>query len=218
MKRVELVDWAETPLEEVIAWVQQQGPVNVVVQWRALESEGIDAASPVTLRLRNTTVGKVLAEVLEQVSETDSLMFRGIGSTIRVSTKADFNRKLYVRVYDVSDILLRIPDFNDAPKVDVTESSGGGGAGGGGGGGGGGASGGDSIFGDDDDDDSGDQNEEDYTQRMDDLIYLIEQTVEPESWKDNGGQGTIVAFQRMLVVRNTIEVHEKLGGPFVFED
>ena len=212
-KKVELVDWVDVPLEEVADWVKEQGPVNVVVRWRALEAEGIDAASPVTLRLGNTTVGKVLAEVLDQISETESVMFRGMGNTIKISTRSDFNRKLYVRVYDVSDILLRIPDFNDAPEIDLTEGSGGGGGGRGGGGGGGG----DSIFGDDDDDDDDEQDEEDFAQRIADLIDLIEQTVEPDTWLINGGRGTIVAFGKLLVVRNSIEVHEKIGGPFVFK-
>ncbi|MHC4093961.1 MAG: hypothetical protein ACYSVY_27425, partial [Planctomycetota bacterium] len=192
-------------------WLEEQGPVNVVVRWRALEAEGIDAESPVTLRLSNTTVGKVLAEVLDQVSETDTLLFRGIGNTVKISTRSDFNRKLYVRVYDVSDILLKVPDFTDAPSIDLTESSGGGGGGRGGGGGGD-----ESIFGDDDDDDD-EEDDEDIEQRIQDLIELIENTVEPETWLVNGGRGTIVAFAKMLVVRASIEVHEKIGGPFVFE-
>jgi hypothetical protein len=53
---------------------------------------------------------------------------------------------------------------------------------------------------------------------MQDLITLIEQSVEPESWFVNGGLGSIVPFNKMLVVRNSIEVHEKIGGPFRLED
>ncbi|MCP4247416.1 MAG: hypothetical protein GY778_10250 [bacterium] len=52
---------------------------------------------------------------------------------------------------------------------------------------------------------------------MDDLIALIESTVEPDTWLINGGRGTIAPFQKLLVIRNSIEVHEKIGGPFVFE-
>lgn len=53
--------------------------------------------------------------------------------------------------------------------------------------------------------------------QLEKLIDLIEQAVEPESWQKNGGTGTIFAFQRMLVIRNTILVHQRLGG-YLTED
>ena len=46
------------------------------------------------------------------------------------------------------------------------------------------------------------------------LIDLIQNTIEPESWQANGGQGTISYFARLnaLVIRQTGEVHHQLGG------
>ena len=44
------------------------------------------------------------------------------------------------------------------------------------------------------------------------LANLIEQAIAPTSWRDNGGTGTIAAFRRSLVVRNTLAVHQLLGG------
>ena len=41
---------------------------------------------------------------------------------------------------------------------------------------------------------------------------------EPDSWDDNGGRGTIRIWRQSLVIRNNIEVHEKIGGPFYDKD
>ncbi len=207
-KKVEAVDWEDTPLEDVVEWLKEQGPVNVVVRWDALANEGIDEGTPVTLSLKQTSVAKILAETLEQISETETVLFRGVGNTIKISTKTDLNRKLYVRVYDISDILVRVPDFTGAPQVDLTRSQSGGGGGGGQD---------ENIFGDEGDDDGDEGDELEYDERIAALIELIQTTVEPESWLDMGGRGTVMAFNKMLVVRNSIEVHEAIGGPFVLD-
>ncbi|NOX58283.1 MAG: hypothetical protein GXP29_05415, partial [Planctomycetes bacterium] len=100
-KRVDSIDWDDLPLESVIEWLREQGPkTNVIVVWRALEAQGIDADTPVTLRFRDARVKQILSEALEQVADGSELRFRGSGNSIKISTRADFNRKLYVRAYD----------------------------------------------------------------------------------------------------------------------
>lgn len=46
------------------------------------------------------------------------------------------------------------------------------------------------------------------------LIDLIQNTIEPESWQRAGGKGSIYYFDllKVLVVRQTGEVHHQLGG------
>jgi hypothetical protein len=48
----------------------------------------------------------------------------------------------------------------------------------------------------------------------DQLVELIQNTINPATWKDNGGQGTIVYYRpwMALVVRASSSVHEQLGG------
>ena len=49
----------------------------------------------------------------------------------------------------------------------------------------------------------------------DDLASLIQQTIEPDSWFDAGGEGTIKIYQsRKLVVRQIHEIHQKIP-PFL---
>ena len=153
-KHVDSVDFQDQTFEEILDWVREQGPpsINVVVQWRALEAEGVGPDALVNPRLENAIVADVLNEAMEQVSEVGSLRYHGTGNTLKISTESDFNRKLEVRVYDVADILVRVQNFRGAPRIEIQQQGGGGGGGagqqqqlfGGGGGGfsGGGASGG----------------------------------------------------------------------------
>jgi hypothetical protein len=50
--------------------------------------------------------------------------------------------------------------------------------------------------------------------RAQELIDLIQNTIEPDSWDVNGGGGTIRFFPQLnvLVIRNTGEVHYEVGG------
>lgn len=237
-KSVPEVDWEDTPLETIIEWLREQGPINVVVRWRALQIDGIDPDTEVTLRLRNTTVGQALTYALEQLATIPGeIRYRTFGNALHISTTADFNQKMHMRVYSVADILRTIPRFTDAPQISLDQQGqgqgggrggGGGGIGGGGGGSGGGRGGGGigqstgPIFGGGrgggqqgrEEDDDAEVDEE----RMIELIDLITATVEPDSWNVNGGRGSIEGFNaRVIVIRNSIEVHEQLGGTFIVE-
>lgn len=212
-KRVESVDWTESTFEEVLDWLRDQsdGRLNIISRWNALGVESIGPESLITLQLNNTTVAEVLNETMSQLSEDGEAQYRGIGNAIQISTKADFGRTLYFRVYDVTDILFRVRDFGrEAPKIDLQQT---GGRGGGGGAGGGGQS----VFqggGGQGNQQGGQQAEQELEEQLTDLKDLIEQIIMPSSWSTNGGQGQIGVFNRSLIVYNTIEVHELLSGSF----
>ncbi len=83
-------------------------------------------------------------------------------------------------------------------------SGGGGGGGrGGGGGGGGGGQGGLIDF------------EEERETRQESLTELLKQ-IQPDTWDDGGGLGTITAFSNQLVITQTLEMHEVIGGRFAY--
>lgn len=216
-QRVSEVAWEEEPFEKVIDWLQTQGPINVVPHWKAMELEGITRDTLVTVNLRDTTVREVVNQALEWVREgTAVVTFQGTGNTLRISTQNDFNREenFQVKVYDVTDILARIPDFRGAPEIDIEAASQGGGGQGGqtaqlfGGAGGGG--------GDDDDQQTG-QEFEQTNPALDALRLVIEDTIAPTTWDTYGGKASIRVFNRQLIIRNSIDVHEKIGGRFVIE-
>jgi hypothetical protein len=232
-RRIDRIEWDERPFGEVIDWLQGLGPINVVVAWRALDAESITRDTPVTLGMEGATVGAVLKEVLNQLSESGALRYRAAGSTLTISTRKDFNRVLYVRVYYVSDLVHPTPDFGGPGMVGLgTGLAGGmnamgGGFGGAGsgvrggigsgavsGGAGGGGFGGAYAPGLPQSGNAGGGNAAIVEERLQQLADMIKKTIEPDSWDDNGGRGTIRVFNCTLVVRNTIEVHEKIGGPF----
>ncbi|MFQ5806316.1 MAG: hypothetical protein ACE5I3_07695, partial [Phycisphaerae bacterium] len=123
------------------------------------------------------------------------LAYRASGELLIVSTAEDLGREMVTIVYDVSDLLTHIPRFADARRVDPTGLGGAG------------------LH-----RQGGQQSTDERERNQDDdadiqkLVELIIQTVEPDSWTDNGGLGTIQAFRNVLVVWNNIRVHQALGG------
>jgi hypothetical protein len=224
-QRVASVNWNGATFEEVLDWVKDQGEgrVNVVPKWGPLGVESVTRENTIDLQLNNTNIADVLNEVLEQLSEDGQIQYRGIGNKLTISTKQDFERTMYVRVYDITDMLFRVENFGDeAPLIDLKKnaSTKGGGTGQSvfqGGGSGGQKS------------QSTDQLEQQNEERLKKLRELIEQTIAPETWDlsgsdfsgggsqaQTGGLGRIRVLNNSLVVRNTIEVHEMIAGAFVF--
>lgn len=222
-QRVASVDWKDATFEEVLDWFRDQGEgrVNVVPKWGPLQIESITRENTINLQLNNTSVADVLNEVLEQLSEDGQLQYRGIGNKLTISTKQDFERKMYVRVYDATDMLFIVENFGqDAPRIDLQNAGRSGGGGGGGG---------QSVFqGSSASTSRGqttDQLEQENQERLTKLRQLIEQTIAPETWDltgspnpgtGGGGRGRIRVLNNSLIVLNTIEVHEMIAGAFVF--
>jgi hypothetical protein len=208
-ERIEQVAFEEAPLDQVMDWLAGLTPMNVVVRWQTLEDAGIERDKPISMDVRNLRLSQVLWMLMDEAGGTDlKLAYRASGELLIISTEEDLGKEMMVRVYDVSDLLVRAQRFTSAPRLDISQASQGSGQGGSqnifGGQGGGGQQD------DDDDQRSGrGQGEDDDIQE---LINLIIQTVEPDSWTENGGLGTIQAFRNLLVVRNKILVHQALGG------
>jgi hypothetical protein len=158
------------------------------------------------MQLNNLRLSQVLYMVMNEASGPDIVLaYRASGNLLILSTASDLGKELVVRVYDVSDLLLRAPRFTNAPMMDLSSQQSGGQGGMGG-------SGGQNIFGGQ----GGSRNDEGDRSRDDDaniqeLIDLIRNTIEPDSWQENGGLGSIHSFGKLLVVRNNLLVHQALG-------
>jgi hypothetical protein len=237
-KHVESVDWQEKPFEDVIKWLIEQGDnkVNVVARMPALAIESVQPDTFISLRLNNTTIADVLNEAILQLSEDGAIRYRGTGNTLIISTKQDFEKQMYVRVYNVTDLLARVPDFGQsAPQIDLmTVNQSGGGGGGGGGGGQSVFQGGGGQGGEEDEQQGGMAGEMELERRVNMIRNLILAVIYPESWEDmpiqtgtqfaptnvtgGTGKGRIRAYRDTLVVYNTIEVHEAIIGYFIMDE
>jgi hypothetical protein len=209
-ERIEEVTFEEAPLDAVMDWLAGLTPMNVVVRWQILEDAGIERDKPISMNVRNLRLSQVLWMLMQEAGGSDlKLAYRASGELLIISTADDLGQEMVTRVYDVSDLLVRVQDFRSAPQLDISQASQGGQGGGS-----------QNIFGgaggssrDDDDDDRGGRGTGENDEDMQELIDLIVQTIEPDSWADNGGLGTIQSFRNLLVVRNNILVHQALGGP-----
>ncbi len=213
-QRIEEINFDEAPLDEVMSWIGEVTKLNVMVKWQILEDLGIERDKPISIHARNLRLSQILWMIMSEAGGSDvKLAYRASGNLLVLSTAEDLGSEMIVRVYDVSDLLVRIPRFRGSPRIDIQQV--GQSAGSGIGGGGttnifGGSTGGNTT---DDDDQRGGQGNDVDEETMQRLIDLIQTTIEPDTWAINGGEGTIQAFGRQLIVRNNILVHQLIGGP-----
>lgn len=230
------VDFDEVGLVDALDELATAMNINLIVRWRQLEAAGIDADDPVSLSVANMRFGDVLLLVLEAVGiGPDELAYSATPDTIVISTYADITSQMVVRIYDVKDLTMetvepsievlteftyiatllpvvdqnavavqpiigRIPigvslgsdrDFSLDPNSPLFQGNN-----------------------NQDDDDEPRQPGDPGT--IEELVEVIVNTVEPQSWRVNGGRGTIIPFDGRLVVRNSIYVHQLIGGPIRF--
>lgn len=220
------VAFDDTPLEEALQWFKDQGLKNLVVRWKVLGRLGdIDKSTPITLSLQDVTFGEALDMVLSLISDQtqtprDRLTYHVFDGMLKISTIADFDSRVYTRTYYVEDLLYPLtlnellPFFQmgqqfayvaeldpvvasgaaaQRPIVDVIDTGVLHGPG-------------DPAYGRPDF--AGARQEE-----LDKLVALLKQ-VRPRSWDEGGGHGTITPFGDKLVITQTIELHEIIGGAF----
>jgi Flp pilus assembly secretin CpaC len=192
---------------DVVDFLRDVSGANIFVNWKALETAGVDRTAPVTARLRNIRFSKALTIILDSVSGgTVPLGYTIDDGVITISTGEDLDRNTITRVYDIRDLIIDIPDFTDAPDFSLQSTTQQGQAGGGGGGGGG-----QGLF----------QNSQDRSQELDEgrtrqemideIIQLITETVSPDSWRDAGGTtGSVRELQGQLIVTQTPENQRQL--------
>lgn len=195
-QRIAEVSLVEVPLDQALDWLADFTPLSVVVRWQVLEDAGVLRDTPITLSIRNLRLSQVLWVMLREAGGTDvRLAFRAQPDLLTISTEDDLARDMFLRVYDVNDLLLEVPRIGGRIQIDITGigTSGSGPWNNGHG---------------DADPEREDADQHDQIAR---LIELITSTVEPDSWDRNGGMGTISAWGSLLVVRNSASVHQALG-------
>ncbi len=213
---IEDATFEEMTFEDFTEWLARTTEANVVVRWRVLEKGGVERAFPIYVKQKKIRVRKLLQIVFSQVTEelhSVEIAARADGNTLIISTRKDINTKRVTRVYEARHMMLLIPDFGGpaAPEPGSGGASGGSGTGGitkSGRGGGSRRSRGPATGG------GTSERQPDVDAETQRLIDAITQTIQPLSWKVNGGKGTIRYFQGKLVVYNNLEVHQSLEEMF----
>jgi type II secretory pathway component GspD/PulD (secretin)/tetratricopeptide (TPR) repeat protein len=195
---------------DVVDFLRDVSGTNIFVKWKTLEGAGVDRSTPVTANLHNVKFSKALNTILQDgLGGQAKLAYTVDEGVITISTAEELAHNVSVRVYDIRDLIINIPDFTDAPQfsLDSAQNTGGGASGGGGGG----VQMGNMLFngGTAANMETGPTRQE----LVDSITKLIEDTVATDTWKDNGGAvGALRELQGQLVVTQTPENHRLLAN------
>lgn len=195
------VDFQEQPFERVMEFMTDLKTVNVAVDWEDLASQGIERDKPITLQLKDVSLRTALNEILSQVGGEVALGFSIGDGLLRVATQEKLNRSKFINVYDIRDLIVRIPRFTNAPQLDISQA-----------GQSGAGSNSSSMF----EESSGPNDEDESTAVAGDnaiateIMDIIRQTVSPDSWRENGGEGALRELNGQLIVYNTSDAHTEV--------
>lgn len=223
--RIDPVKIENAPAEAAFKWWARTAGIPMLIDWQALTLDGVDQEARVNVDLRHAPAGVVLSILMRQVApEGVPLMYEVTPHYLEVMTKRQANQRTVVRVYDIGDLLAEIPQFTNAPRMDLASAISSG------------NSGGDNSSGSSNSSDSnsgsrgrtnfGTQNlfEQQTTtsetatrsraERGEELADLIRDTVEPDVWIERGGQySSIRVFGSRLIINAPPYVHRQIGAP-----
>ena len=209
------VTFDRTPARDVFDYLKIALDVNLIARYSDdTIGHGIDPDTRITLSADSVPVLELLELILEQCSTVDECTWQLRKSFIEVGTKERLSvpAAREIRWYPVDEMLFEAPDFNDSISLRLEDAFpynsgfGGGYAGGflnGGRGYGGstqisppGAGSGGSA-----------------KQRVQSLINLIVELVEPQAWTNNGGDWASIRYRDgALVVNAPPYIHRKIVG------
>jgi type II secretory pathway component GspD/PulD (secretin) len=202
-------DFRDNSFGDVVNFVRTVSNLDVDIDWQSLDSIGITQDATITLQLKNVTLRSVLDRVIDQVSAGGSSRagWEISDGVLRIASDEQLRKNVVTLVYDIRDLLLEVPDYNDAPEFDLQSVLQNAGSGGGGGG--------QSPF-----RDSGGGNRQNQNQnrrsledRTDDLLQIVQENIDPEGWIDGGGTtGRVNSLNGNLIITNTPKNHQAIDG------
>jgi beta-lactamase regulating signal transducer with metallopeptidase domain len=162
------------PLETVFNELSKEYKLNLVVNWTALEEARVNKTTEVTLHLSNIPFNKALEILSENLGALAPIDADENQGVMIISTRQslDEHAKMIVHTYDVRDLLIQPENFMPSLAQETPEKT-------------------DGIT---------PQNMKARAAAA--IVHVIEETILPESWVDNGGpQASISEFQGQLVVK-----------------
>jgi len=187
----------EMPAQEAIELFSREAEIPIVANWEAIAAEGVDPQRPVSMDLQAVPAYVALELILLQMSPGGragdaDLIYETTPWYVQIQTKAQANRQPVLRVVDVTDLLMTIPHFTDAPSLRLDEAL---------------------------QDDQGavfeaeedEQPELTKQERGENLAQTIRDTIEPTIWQANGGQyASIRYFNGRLIIRAPMYVQRQI--------
>lgn len=202
-------EFTENRLEDVMKFIEDYTGATLEVHWAEGGGEGLNRDQTITMKVRNLTAMKVLERVLAKaagdiISGGNTWQMTEYGA-IEVGPKSVLNKAKRVELYDIHDLLLEIPTYDEVPQIDLQSllrqaQQGGGG-------------GGQSPFTNDRDRQNRRENQKLMEDRGVEIIRLITSLVEPEEWLDNGGEGGTARYYNGNILVNAPDyMHRQIVG------
>lgn len=200
-RQLPFLEFNQTPAEDALRRVARTSGVNIIVNWNAMELAGIPRETPIDLRVADMSVLRVITLICDTLSPDEHLIVELDEHFVRIMTREQANVRAYVRVYPIQDIMMRVPDYTNAPELNLSAISQGA------------QDGGSEFFSSGSGDSEPERTE---SERAQDIIELIQSTIEPEIWQANGGRwGSIRYYRGNLIVRAPSYVHAQIDSPRV---
>lgn len=200
------VEFVETPLTAVLTRLAEISEMGLLVHWQLLADAGVEGEMPVTFATPAITLRQALEAALGVAGEGQaSLGFELHGRMIEVATREHFDRQLETRIYDVRGILyameawetarreresqrvrrwqLLAPRSVSSAKESLPCSC------------------------------ARCAGPEEWVEPPEDiLVELLQSMVDPDAWRENGGNGTLRFIAGRLVVCAPARTHRELLG------
>lgn len=195
------LDVEDQPLEDVLTYIMDTtGAELEPIYIDSLASSGMDPETLISLRVNKVAAISVLERVLKKAERVESIgeeytwQFTDIG-TIECGPKSVLNINSRIELYDISDLIMAVPEFDNAPDFNISSS-------------GGGSGGGSPFTGS-----SGNVDIESSGERATRIISLIENSVEPTQWASAGGTGaSLTVYGTSLVITAPDYIHRQIVG------
>lgn len=202
------VNWESLPLETAVEYLKEDRRVNISVEWDDLAAAGIDRDKPISMSFTKVKFGRVLRELVDQVSSDTPVQYRIVDGVIRIATKERLDREKFTQIYDVRDLIVAIPRFLNAPTIDqnavlnnASTSVFSGGR--------------NSLFADapgDEGTDSVEHNGIGDPKEIAKLLDVVRSSVAPDSWRETGtGDGSLRELNGNIIVYNTSDAHQQVS-------
>jgi len=197
----------ETPFEDLVEFVRTTTGATVDIAWTTDRNpDGLDPEAPVSLDVQGAQALAVLLHGARQASvgvfDEPTWQLDEQTGALQLGPRSRLNKFKRLEIYDINDLTLVLPDYDDVPQLNlnavVRQGQGGGGGG---------------IFQQSQAPES-DTNPEREAER---IIEILQAVIEPDQWIANGGTGaTVRLYEGNLLISAPDYIHRQINGyPFL---
>jgi hypothetical protein len=104
-RKIPSVNFTDVKLIDAIDFLRDVSGTNIHVDWRAIETVGIDRNATLNFHVKDITLAKALRMTLHDASGDKTLAWIFDRGVIEIGLAENFDRILYVAIYDVHDLV-----------------------------------------------------------------------------------------------------------------